>query len=82
MVKGIIVIMNIHNISMGFMSALLPCTGGAMLIIQAANTAGFSRPELISWMFAVFVLGGLLNLGLTLKYLSEGLTRLQQPLFW
>lgn len=60
--------MNLKNVSTGIMSALLPCTGGAMLIINAAHTGGLSQPELISWMFAVYVLGGLLNLGLTLKY--------------
>jgi benzoate membrane transport protein len=59
---------NLKNVSTGIMSALLPCTGGAMLIINAAHAGGFSRVELISWMFAVYVLGGLLNLGLTIKY--------------
>lgn len=67
-VRSVVHRVNIKNVSTGMMSALLPCTGGAMLIINAAHAGGLSRVELISWMFAVYVLGGLLNLGLTLKY--------------
>jgi benzoate membrane transport protein len=52
----------------GFMSALLACTGGAVLLVQSAENLGLSREELITWMFAVYVVGGLLNLLLSWAY--------------
>ncbi|MCK9859522.1 benzoate/H(+) symporter BenE family transporter [Paenibacillus sp. ATY16] len=52
----------------GIMSAMLACTGGAILLVQAADRAGMSDHELLSWFFAVYVAGGVLNTILTLKY--------------
>jgi benzoate membrane transport protein len=59
---------NTQNISNGILSALMACTGAVILVIDAANAAGFSRPQLISWIFAIYFLGGLLNLILPLIY--------------
>lgn len=39
------------------MSALLACTGGAILVVQAAEMAGLPRAELISWFAAVYIIG-------------------------
>ncbi|TVY05611.1 benzoate transporter [Paenibacillus cremeus] len=50
------------------MSALMACTGGAIMLIYGADKAGFSQSELISWFFAVYFLGGILNLGLSIFY--------------
>ncbi|WP_336772464.1 benzoate/H(+) symporter BenE family transporter [Paenibacillus sp. MMO-58] len=55
-------------ITTGMMSAMLACTGGAILLVQAADRAGMSDHELLSWFFAVYVAGGVLNTILTLKY--------------
>ncbi|HZG88464.1 benzoate/H(+) symporter BenE family transporter [Paenibacillus sp.] len=52
----------------GIVSALLACTGGAMLLIQAAESAGLSDEAKLSWIFSVYVIGGLLNTFLTLKF--------------
>jgi len=52
----------------GIVSALLACTGGAMLLIQAAESAGLSDEATLSWFFSVYVIGGLLNAMLTIKY--------------
>ncbi|MFE5320817.1 benzoate/H(+) symporter BenE family transporter [Paenibacillus sp. NPDC056579] len=60
--------MNTQNISNGILSALMACTGAVILVIDAANAAGFSRPQLISWIFAIYFLGGLLNLILPLIF--------------
>lgn len=60
--------MGTKSITAGFMSALLACTGGAIMIVQAAQAAGLTRTELVSWFTSAYVIGGLLNLGLTLKY--------------
>jgi benzoate membrane transport protein len=50
------------------MSALMACTGGAIMLINCANIAGLSRTELISWFFIVYFVGGVLNLALSIKY--------------
>ncbi|MDF2963116.1 MAG: benzoate transporter [Paenibacillus sp.] len=38
------------------------------MLIYAADVAGFDRVELVSWFFAVYVLGGILNLFLSSWY--------------
>lgn len=60
--------MNTQNVSSGIISALMAYTGGLILVIDTANAAGFSRPVLISWICAVYIIGGLLNLALALMY--------------
>lgn len=60
--------MNAQNILTGIMSALLACSGGALLVIHVGETAGLNRSEIVTWMFAVYFLGGLLNLVMTLRY--------------
>ena len=62
--------MKLHkeHLLIGILSALLACTGGAVLIINSAVKAGITNPELISWMFSVYVVGGLLNVGLSIYY--------------
>lgn len=50
------------------MSALLACTSGAVMVVQAADVFDLSRTELVSWLTAAYVVGGLLNLILTIKY--------------
>ncbi|OMF37487.1 benzoate transporter [Paenibacillus sp. FSL H8-0548] len=52
----------------GFLSALLACTGGAILIVSSAENAGYTNYELISWIFSVYFFGGLLNAALSLYY--------------
>ncbi|MFF2890197.1 benzoate/H(+) symporter BenE family transporter [Paenibacillus sp. NPDC057967] len=60
--------MGTKTIMSGLMSALLACTGGAIMIVQAAATAGLTKAELVSWFTSAYVIGGLLNLFLTLRY--------------
>ncbi|QGR00271.1 benzoate transporter [Paenibacillus psychroresistens] len=57
-----------QNVSAGILSALMTCTGGAILVIKCAEMAGLSRSELISWLFIVYFVGGILNLVLSIKY--------------
>lgn len=60
--------MNTQNVVTGMMSALLACTGGAILLVQSAERMELSRVELVSWMFAVYFIGGILNMLLSLRY--------------
>ncbi|MGF7047267.1 benzoate membrane transport protein [Paenibacillus sp. DS2015] len=60
--------MNTQNISAGILSALMACTGGAILIMNTADLIGLTQPELISWLFIVYFIGGSLNMLLSLRY--------------
>lgn len=60
--------MNTKMVSIGLMSALLACSGGAILIIQAAQALNISQVELYSWFMSVYIVGGLLNMYLALKF--------------
>jgi len=58
----------VRFLTTGILSALLACSGGAMLLIQAAESAGLSNEAKLSWFFSVYVIGGLLNAILTLMF--------------
>lgn len=55
-------------ITTGILSAMLACTGGAVLLVKAAEMAGLPDRYLLTWFFSVYVFGGMLNTILTLKY--------------
>lgn len=59
---------NIQALSAGLVSAIVGCTGPALLIIDIANRAGLSTAQTISWVFACYVGGGILGIILSLKY--------------
>ncbi|MCL6518084.1 benzoate/H(+) symporter BenE family transporter [Alicyclobacillus sp.] len=52
----------------GLVSALLAMTGPVLILLQAAASAGFTPRQTVSWMFAVYVLGGLFSVVLPLRY--------------
>jgi benzoate membrane transport protein len=54
--------------STGLMSALMPCTGGVILLIHSANGLGIDNRGLLSWIFAAYTLAGLFNLLLAWRY--------------
>ncbi|MGI2294915.1 benzoate/H(+) symporter BenE family transporter [Paenibacillus sp. GXUN7292] len=60
--------MNAQNTSAGILSALMACTGGAMMVITAAQRLELTTAALVSWLFIVYVFGGGLNLWLTLHF--------------
>jgi benzoate membrane transport protein len=66
--KGAVLILNTQNVLAGVLSALMACTGGAILVIKCAENTGLSQSELISWLFIVYFFGGVLNLFLSMKY--------------
>ncbi|WP_269083271.1 benzoate/H(+) symporter BenE family transporter [Paenibacillus mucilaginosus] len=57
-----------QNAAAGLMSALMACTAGAVMLVQAADAAGMTREHLLSWILIVYLTGGALNLALSLKY--------------
>lgn len=57
---------NIHNVSNGLISATLICTGPAIVLLEAASNVHLSPRQAIGWMFAVYVLGGLFGVLMSL----------------
>lgn len=60
--------MNSRQWSVGLMSALMPCTGGVILVVHSANQLGMNDRQLLSWIFATYTLAGLFNLFLAWRY--------------
>jgi len=52
----------------GLAAAVFGCTGPALIILNAANEGGLSNSQAVSWLFSIYVLGGLMTLGLALYY--------------
>lgn len=59
---------NSKSISAGVVAALFGCTGPALVVINAAEAGRLSNAQTVSWLFAIYVLGGLISLFLALRY--------------
>lgn len=59
---------NLSNSSAGIISGILGITTPTLLILQAARVAHFHYAQTISWLFAVYVLGGLFSIVLPWLY--------------
>lgn len=54
--------------SAGLVAAIFGCTGPALIIINGANAAGLAPEVTTSWIFGIYVFGGLISLLLGLYY--------------
>lgn len=59
---------NKHNMTAGFVSALLAILSLPMLIMEAAFNGGYTSTQTIYWMTAIYMMGGLLGIVLPLRY--------------
>lgn len=55
-------------VTAGLVAAIFGCTGPALIIINGANEAGLSAELTTSWIFGIYVFGGLISLILGLYY--------------
>lgn len=53
---------NSHNMSAGFMSAILGITGPTILILSAAHVNHLANAQVLAWIAAVNVVGGLFSI--------------------
>ena len=60
--------LGISTIGAGLVAAIFGCTGPALIIINGASAAGLPPETTASWIFGVYVLGGLISLVLGLRY--------------
>ena len=56
------------TISSAIISTIFGCTGPCLVTIAAAQAAGFTNEETVSWIFGIYVFGGLLGMILALYY--------------
>jgi len=60
--------LNGNTISSAIISTIFGCTGPCLVVISGAQTAGFTTAETVSWIFGIYVFGGLLGAIMSLYY--------------
>lgn len=60
--------LDLNKFGAGLTAAVFGCTGPALIILQAANDGGLTNSQAVSWLFGIYVLGGLITLGMALYY--------------
>ena len=60
--------LNGQTIGSALVSTIFGCTGPCLVTIAAANTAGFTLADTVTWIFGIYVFGGLLGTILALYY--------------
>lgn len=56
------------TITAGFVAAVFGCTGPALVTINASTAAGYTTAQTVSWLFGIYVFGGLISLIMALYY--------------
>ncbi|ETA81595.1 benzoate/H(+) symporter BenE family transporter [Youngiibacter fragilis] len=56
------------SITTGFVAAVFGCTGPALVTIKASTSAGYTTEQTVSWIFGIYVFGGLISLLMALYY--------------
>ncbi|PLC49133.1 hypothetical protein CR159_13995 [Pollutimonas subterranea] len=69
----------ISHISSGFITVLVGYSSSVAIIFQAANAAGATSAELVSWMWALGIGMGASSIALSLRYRSPVLTAWSTP---
>jgi len=60
--------LNSKAITAGFVAAVFGCTGPALVTIKASTSAGYTTEQTVSWIFGIYVFGGLISLLMALYY--------------
>lgn len=60
--------LNPATIGAGVVAAVFGCTGPALIVIDGAAANGLSSGAISSWIFGIYVFGGLISLFLALRY--------------
>ncbi|GGB95870.1 benzoate transporter [Marinobacterium zhoushanense] len=70
---------NLSHISAGFVAVLVGYTSSAVIIFQAAASAGAGPAEISSWLWALGIGMALTSIGLSLRYKTPVLTAWSTP---
>ena len=60
----------VSTVGTGLAAALFGCSGPALIIYEAGRQGNWPDPEIASWIFAVYFFGGLLGIGLALRWMK------------
>ncbi|MGD9820002.1 MAG: benzoate/H(+) symporter BenE family transporter [Aminobacteriaceae bacterium] len=60
--------LNSKTITAGLIAAIFGCSGPALVTISAATTAGYTTEQTVSWLFGIYVFGGLISIIMALYY--------------
>ncbi|AOT71279.1 benzoate/H(+) symporter BenE family transporter [Geosporobacter ferrireducens] len=60
--------LNSKTITTGVVAAIFGVTGPALVTIKAATDAGYTEAQTVSWLFGIYVFGGLISLIMGLYY--------------
>lgn len=60
--------LNPATIGAGLVAAIFGCTGPALIVINGAQEAGLTPVQTASWIFGIYVFGGLISLLMALYY--------------
>jgi len=61
-IKGLRQSMSGKAVTAGVVAAIFGCTGPAIIVINSAQTAGFNHAQIVSWLFGIYVFGGLISI--------------------
>jgi benzoate membrane transport protein len=67
-VADLVKYLDLNKFGAGLTAAVFGCTGPALIILQAAENGGLTNSQAVSWLFGIYVLGGLITLGMALYY--------------
>ncbi|EWY40873.1 benzoate transporter [Skermanella stibiiresistens SB22] len=62
--------LTLKSISAGTVAAIFGCSGPALIVIGAAEAGGLTGSQTVSWLFAIYFLGGLISLVLAPFYMQ------------
>ena len=67
-IRDIIKYSDLNKFGAGLTAAVFGCTGPALIILQAAEDGGLTDAQAVSWLFGIYVLGGIITLLMALYY--------------
>ena len=60
--------LNASTIGAGLISTIFGCSGPCLIVIAGAKTAGFTLADTVTWVFGIYIFGGLLGAILATYY--------------
>lgn len=60
--------LTLKSVSAGTVAAIFGCSGPALIVINAAESGNLTGGQTVAWLFAIYVLGGLISLLMALRY--------------
>lgn len=59
---------NANSVSTAVVATLFGCTGPVLILIGAAEAGQLSKGQTVAWLFSTYFLGGIISIGMSLRY--------------